>query len=172
MIPGRASLLHLQLGDQHRWGDSTDRDRTTFGEAKTLVDSLPKAVRALVLCEGIVEQASEKELADESALADRTGMFACPHTGVVLACLRKLVERGTIGRRDRAVAVSTAHGLKFTEFKTRYHERKLEFEPCARQRPVPDGARPQSGRCRAAPHSRSSSLNSPGGSLFTRQSVA
>src|SRR5690606_23119672 len=44
--------------------------------------SLPKAVRALIETNGVVEQASEAELADAVARADRTGMFNCPHTGV------------------------------------------------------------------------------------------
>ncbi|MBL4683349.1 MAG: threonine synthase [Nannocystaceae bacterium] len=88
--------------------------------------SLPKAVRALVEYDGVVEQASEVELADAVAQADRTGMFNCPHTGVALACLRKLVDARQIGPRDRVVVVSTAHGLKFTEFKTRYHEQALD----------------------------------------------
>ncbi len=88
--------------------------------------SLPKAIKALVETRGIVEQASEAELADAVARADRTGMFNCPHTGVALACLEKLVARGTIKRHERVVVISTAHGLKFTEFKARYHERTLE----------------------------------------------
>jgi threonine synthase len=100
--------------------------------------SLPKAVRALVDCDGLVEQASEQELAEAAAMADRTGMFNCPHTGVALACLRKLVAAGTIARHDRVVVVSTAHGLKFTEFKARYHEEALGFsggpgQPAARR---------------------------------------
>jgi threonine synthase len=61
--------------------------------------SLPKAVRGLQACDGLVEQASEQELADAAAMADRTGMFNCPHTGVALACLIKLVKAGTIERR-------------------------------------------------------------------------
>ncbi|MBX3271454.1 MAG: threonine synthase [Sandaracinaceae bacterium] len=92
--------------------------------------SLPKAIRALVETRGVVEQASEDELADAVARADRTGMFNCPHTGVALACLEKLVRRGTIRKDERVVVVSTAHGLKFTEFKARYHERKLEGLEC------------------------------------------
>ncbi len=35
--------------------------------------------------EGVVEQATEHELADAAARADLTGMYACPHTGVALA---------------------------------------------------------------------------------------
>lgn len=88
--------------------------------------SLPKAIKALVETRGIVEQATEEELADAVARADRTGMFNCPHTGVALACLEKLVAAGTIAEDERVVVISTAHGLKFTEFKARYHEGALD----------------------------------------------
>ena len=104
--------------------------------------SLPKAVRALVRTRGLVEQASEAELADAVARADRTGMFNCPHTGVALACLEKLVARGVIDRGERVIVISTAHGLKFTEFKTRYHENALDFEARHANRPVPMGSEP------------------------------
>ncbi len=87
--------------------------------------SAPRAVRALEAMNGVVEQASENELADASARADRTGMYTCPHTAVALAVIEKLVNRGVIQRDERVVCVSTAHGLKFTEFKVRYHERQL-----------------------------------------------
>jgi threonine synthase len=36
------------------------------------------------------------------------------------------VRAGTIGKSERVVCISTAHGLKFTEFKVRYHESQLE----------------------------------------------
>ena len=98
--------------------------------------SLPKAVRGLIACDGLVAQASEQELAEAAAMADRTGMFNCPHTGVALACLRKLVAAGTIERGARVVVVSTAHGLKFTEFKARYHEDALGFPARLANRPV------------------------------------
>jgi threonine synthase len=88
--------------------------------------SIKKAIRALQRCDGIVEQASERELADAAARADRTGMFNCPHTGVALAALIKLVARGVIGRDERVVVLSTANGLKFTDFKVGYHEGTLK----------------------------------------------
>ncbi|MBI3786552.1 MAG: threonine synthase, partial [Deltaproteobacteria bacterium] len=88
--------------------------------------SYKRAVRALNQFDGIVEQASESELADEAARADRTGMFNCPHTGVALAVFRKLVERKVIRANQRVVVISTAHGLKFAEQKTAYHLGKLE----------------------------------------------
>ena len=88
--------------------------------------SYEKAVDAIRRYDGIVEQASETEIAEEAARADRTGLFNCPHTGVALAATRKLVERGTIRASDRVVVISTAHGLKFVDFKVRYHEMRLE----------------------------------------------
>ncbi len=83
--------------------------------------SIERAIRVLKATDGVVEQASEDELADASARADRTGMYNCPHTGVALAAVEKLVTRGAIEKSHRVVVVSTAHGLKFSEFKHRYH---------------------------------------------------
>ncbi len=87
--------------------------------------SYEKAVDAIVRYDGIVEQASEAELAEAAARADRTGLFNCPHTGVALAAMEKLVAKGTIRPSDRVVVISTAHGLKFIDFKVRYHEMRL-----------------------------------------------
>jgi len=87
--------------------------------------SIDKAVDALRRYDGIVEQASEVEIAEACARADRTGLFNCPHTGVALAALEKLVRRGEIAPNDRVVVISTAHGLKFVDFKVQYHEMKL-----------------------------------------------
>ncbi len=87
--------------------------------------SYEKAVVALRNFNGIVEQASEDELADAAALADRAGLYACPHTGVALAVTAKLARRGVIQPGQRVVVISTAHGLKFSEFKIGYHEGTL-----------------------------------------------
>jgi threonine synthase len=91
--------------------------------------SIRKAVRTLQKFNGVVEQATEAELADAAARADRTGLFNCPHTGVALAALEKLVARGEIRASDRVVVVSTANGLKFTDFKVQYHEGTLADVP-------------------------------------------
>jgi threonine synthase len=87
--------------------------------------SAPRAMAALKAMNGVVEQATEEELADAAARADRTGLYTCPHTGVALACLFKLRAQGLIERDQRVVVVSTANGLKFTEFKLAYHERRI-----------------------------------------------
>ncbi|MDP6559821.1 MAG: threonine synthase, partial [Candidatus Binatia bacterium] len=99
--------------------------------------SFRRAIKTLKRFNGVVEQASEQELADESARADRTGMFNCPHTGVALAALRKLVERKIIRSHERVVVISTAHGLKFAEQKISYHLHTLEgIHPSQQNLPV------------------------------------
>jgi len=101
--------------------------------------SYARAVRTLLAVDGIVEQASEAELADAAARADLTGMFSDPHTGVALAALEKLVRRGEIKPHQRTVVISTANGLKFADFKVRYHEGDLAeygVKPRYARRPV------------------------------------
>ena len=113
-------------------------DKTSVTAGQTLANAIQigdpvsyeKAVKAIQETNGIVEQATEQELAAASAKADLTGMFTCPHTGVALAVLEKLVARGEIKSTDRTVVISTAHGLKFTDFKVGYHESKLDGISC------------------------------------------
>ncbi|MCG8604098.1 threonine synthase [bacterium] len=99
--------------------------------------SYKKAIRALQKVDGVVEQANEDELANASALADQNGLFTCPQTGVALATLIKLVEKGEIKAKDRVVVISTAHGLKFTSFKVKYHTDRLKgVQPRFANKPI------------------------------------
>jgi threonine synthase len=99
----------------------------TFASAIQIGDpvSIDRAIYALTESDGIVEEATEQEIMDVCAQADKSGMFTCPHTGVALVALQKLRERGVIGPNDRTVVVSTAHGLKFTQSKVEYHSSEL-----------------------------------------------
>ena len=83
--------------------------------------SYERAVKTLQAFDGVVEQASEDELANAAVIADSTGLYACPHTGVALGVLFKLLDRGIIQRDERVIVISTAHGLKFSNFKVDYH---------------------------------------------------
>lgn len=101
--------------------------------------SWERAIRVMRRLDGVVEEATEAELADACARADRSGLFTCPHTGVALAALEKLIAHGTIRPDSRVVVISTALGLKFPEFKVGYHEDRLgEFNvtPSHANRPV------------------------------------
>ncbi len=106
--------------------------------------SIRKAIAILKRFDGVVEQASERELTEETARADRTGMFNCPHTGVALAALRKLVEKKIIRGHERVVVISTANGLKFADQKIAYHAGTLPgIQSSQQNRPVELNADPK-----------------------------
>src|SRR5262245_27578641 len=87
--------------------------------------SFPKAVQAMKMTNGIVEQVSEAELVDAAGRVDRFGFFNDPQAVVDLAATSKLVRSGVIPRSSRVVVISTAHGLKFVDFKLRFHRKEL-----------------------------------------------
>ncbi|KAG9441119.1 hypothetical protein H6P81_016973 [Aristolochia fimbriata] len=128
-----ANANPLYLYYKSGWKDFTPvKASSTFASAIQIGDpvSIDRAVFALKNCDGIVEEATEEELMDATTLADLSGMFICPHTGVALSALIKLRKSGVIGRTDRTVVVSTAHGLKFTQSKTAYHSKEIEDMAC------------------------------------------
>ncbi len=88
--------------------------------------SYERAVKVLKKYDGAVYQVSEEQLADAAHFADRTGLYCDPHTGVALGALFQMVDDKKIAPNDKVVVISTAHGLKFSEFKTRYHEKRME----------------------------------------------
>ncbi len=98
--------------------------------------SIQKAIRTLKQFNGVVVDATEQELADAAALADTTGMFTDPHTGVALAGMIKLLKAGKIDKSEHVVVISTAHGLKFTDFKVGYHEGTLGFPGKYANKPI------------------------------------
>lgn len=102
--------------------------KTTLASAIQIGDpvSYKKAIRALQAFDGIVEEATEAELAHAVGKANKTGLLCCPHTGVALAVLEKLTKRGDIKKKDKVVVISTANGLKFTDFLYKYHTDQLE----------------------------------------------
>lgn len=104
------------------------RAKKTLASAIQIGDpvSIKKAIRALEAFDGIVEEATESELANAAGRANRTGLLCCPHTGVALAAVEKLVARGLIKKSDRVIVISTANGLKFTDFLFKYHTGKLK----------------------------------------------
>jgi len=115
------------------------RAQKTLASAIQIGDpvSIHRAVRALKAYDGIVEESTEDELMNAAARADRTGMFCCPHTGVALAALEKLVAKKIIRSEHRVVVISTAHGLKFSGTKAGYHSASLDsVESRHQNRPV------------------------------------
>jgi len=123
-----------------KWADLEPvKAKTTLASAIQIGNpvSFKKAVRALRAFEGVAVSATEAELADASARADRSGLFTCPHTGVALAALEKLAASGEVTHDHRVVVISTASGLKFADFKVGYHEATLAGVPAPRYRNTP-----------------------------------
>jgi len=134
VVAQAAAANPLYLAYKNNWDFHPIAAKPTLASAIQIGNpvSVKKAINTLRKYSGIVEQATEAELSDAAARADRTGMFNCPHTGVALAALLKLRERGQIGARDRVVVISTANGLKFTDFKVGYHSGTLAGVPSTR----------------------------------------
>ena len=97
--------------------------------------SREKSIATLKQFGGVVEEVTEQELSEACSQADRTGLFCCPHTGVAFGGLLKLLDRGEIKPSDKVVVISTAHGLKFTDFKIRYHQDELSEFGVSPRRP-------------------------------------
>ena len=113
----------LYLAYRNGWAFEAIKAKPTQASAIQIGNpvSIQKAIQTLQRHEGIVEQATEEELADAADRGDRTGMYNCPHTGVALAALIKLRRKGAIDSSERVVVISTANGLKFTDFKLGRH---------------------------------------------------
>jgi len=150
VVAQAAAANPLYLAYTRGWRFEPVAARPTLANAIQIGNpvSVGKAIRALQKYDGLVAQAGEAELADAAARADRCGQFTCPHTGVALAATVQLVARGVIRRHDRVVVISTANGLKFPEFKQRYHEGAMDF--AAPRANVPVSLPDDYGRVRAA----------------------
>ena len=85
-------------------------------EFETVEDIEQFCVEHGIMCkDGLVDRVALE------ANADRGGLFTDPHTGVALAALGKLAARGLATKDEQVVVISTASGLKFTDFKVGYH---------------------------------------------------
>lgn len=98
--------------------------------------SYDRAVRVLKKYDGRVYQVTEEQLANAAHLADRTGLYCDPHTGVAIGALLQMVDEKQVSAKDRIVVVSTAHGLKFSEFKTKYHKAELQGVDAKYRNPI------------------------------------
>ncbi len=123
----RANPLYLSYQNDFKTYQSV-KAQSTLASAIQIGDpvSYERAVRVLKKYQGVVCQVLENQLADAAHLADRAGLYCCPHTGVALGALQQMVANKQIHPKENVVVVSTAHGLKFSEFKIGYHEQSIE----------------------------------------------
>ncbi|HOK40307.1 MAG TPA: threonine synthase [bacterium] len=102
--------------------------KETFASAIRIGEpvSFKKAVSVLKWTNGVVEQVSEQELMDAMVEVDKCGISICPNSGTAVAGYKKLRAKNIIKKEDLVVIISTAHGLKFSQLKINYHQKKYK----------------------------------------------
>jgi threonine synthase len=83
--------------------------------------NLPKALRALEFCGGVVRQVSDQETMDAKAKVATGGLGCEPASAASVAGVRQLVQEGVIDPDERVVCVLTAHQLKDPTATVAYH---------------------------------------------------
>jgi threonine synthase len=83
--------------------------------------NLPKALRALDRCGGVVRAVPDAEILDAKAQVGAGGLGCEPASAASVAGLRRLVAEGVIGRDERVVCVLTGHLLKDPDETVAYH---------------------------------------------------
>jgi threonine synthase len=83
--------------------------------------NLPKALRALDRCGGVVREASDQEILDAKAKVGAGGLGCEPASAASVAGARKLRQEGIIAPSDRVVCILTGHQLKDPTATVAYH---------------------------------------------------
>jgi threonine synthase len=83
--------------------------------------NLPKALRALDRCGGVVREVTDQEILDAKAKVGAGGLGCEPASGASVAGALKLVREGVIGPDERVVCILTGHQLKDPTATVAYH---------------------------------------------------
>jgi threonine synthase len=83
--------------------------------------NLPKALRALDRCGGVVREVSDQEILDAKAKVGAGGLGCEPASAASVAGARRLRQEGVIAPSERVVCVLTGHTLKDPTATVAYH---------------------------------------------------
>jgi threonine synthase len=83
--------------------------------------NLPKALRALDWCNGVVREVTDPEILDAKAKVGASGFGCEPASAASVAGARKLRQEGVIGSGDRVVCILTGNALKDPNVTVAYH---------------------------------------------------
>lgn len=83
--------------------------------------NLPKALRALEICGGVVREVSDQEILDAKAQVGAGGLGCEPASAATVAGLRRLVAEGVIQPEETVVCILTGHVLKDPDATVAYH---------------------------------------------------
>jgi threonine synthase len=111
------------VGRYYRSLDADQRRAATIASAIEINRpvNLPKALRALDRCKGVVCMATDQEILDAKARVGAGGLGCEPASAASVAGARKLVQEGVIARGDRVVCILTGHLLKDPTATVAYH---------------------------------------------------
>jgi threonine synthase len=103
--------------------DDSDRRADTLASAIEINRpvNLPKALRALDRCSGVVREATDQEILDAKARVGAGGLGCEPASAASVAGALKLVREGVIGADERVVCILTGHQLKDPTATVAYH---------------------------------------------------
>jgi threonine synthase len=83
--------------------------------------NLPKALRALERCGGVVREVTDQEMLDAKAKVAAGGLGCEPASAASVAGVKKLRMEGIIGAEERVACVLTGHALKDPTVTVAYH---------------------------------------------------
>lgn len=83
--------------------------------------NLPKALRALETCGGVVRAVSDSEILDAKAQIGAGGFGCEPASAASVAGAKQLAAEGVIGSDERVVCILTGHALKDSTATVDYH---------------------------------------------------
>jgi threonine synthase len=103
--------------------DDSDRRADTLASAIEINRpvNLPKALRSLERCGGVVREVTDQEILDAKAKVGAGGLGCEPASAASVAGALKLVREGVIGPDERVVCILTGHQLKDPTATVGYH---------------------------------------------------
>lgn len=141
VINAAGANTFFQLHERHtlRWNQGRPDSRVAEGyfqgldaghaRASTIASAieinrpvnLPKALRALERCGGVVRDVPDQEILDAKAKVGAGGLGCEPASAASVAGARKLRQEGVIGKDERVVCILTGHQLKDPTATVAYH---------------------------------------------------
>ncbi|MCH2203496.1 MAG: threonine synthase [Fuerstiella sp.] len=112
-----------KIGDYYESMDERNERARTLASAIEINRpvNLEKALRAIDVCDGVVQSVTDQEIVDARAMIAAAGFGCEPASGATLAGLHHLREQNLIGTDDRVVCVLTGHQLKDPDLTVAYH---------------------------------------------------
>jgi threonine synthase len=116
------------IGEYYRGLDSAHIRASTIASAIEINRpvNLPKALRALEACGGVVREVTDQEILDAKAKVGAGGLGCEPASAASVAGCRKLRKEGVISKDERVVCILTGHQLKDPDATVAYHSTDRE----------------------------------------------